>query len=310
MNEGYPFIDRENAWQQPVLIVPELGPWQLFAGKQPDSIDFDSVFMQGEGAGRFALPYEPGVRLYYGFRSAPLQTVLAEQHLPTQGAYNIRDLGGLRTQDGSMVAWGKLFRSDDLMNLTPTDLAYLAGIPLVTAIDFRTQNEISWAPDKLPDTVRHHYYYHIVPGGVDKDISERQLQQEGGASAFMRHIYCQLVVDKNIIDTYRKFFKRILEQDKQPLLFHCSAGKDRTGWAAALFYFALGVHTDDIFEDYMLSATYIEGKYPAGNERFTVKPSYLNAALSQVKESFGSMDKYLSEVLKIDLKKLRSMFLQ
>lgn len=297
------YIYRENPKSAACLAVSCPEPWKLYAGPSVESINYQQVVLQGTGAGVFTLPAKAHARQYFYFESAHFKTIMAEEKLPMQGGYNFRDMGGMRAIGGGKVVWGQLFRTDDLVGLTGTDLDYLASIPTVSVIDFRTPEEVVLAPDKLPVTTQHYYNYHIIPG---------KLSGMGGvqsAARLMREIYRQLVSDDKIMATYRKFFERIQEPDKLPLIFHCSAGKDRTGLAAALFYFALNVHYDDIMENYMLSAVYIEGKYPPDNDRFTVKPCYLEAAVDEVKKNYGSMEKYLVKALGLNLSQFKEKFL-
>ncbi len=304
-----PYITRKSASAEAYLVVRTPAPWRLFVGLSPDSIDYAHPVLEGEDAGRVVLPASLSQRQYFAFESGEVNIILAEQKLPLEGGYNFRDLGGARSQDGGQVVWGKLFRADDMVDLRPHDLHYLASIPIVSIVDFRTVEEAEWAPDKLPEGVRNVYPYHIVPGGIDS-LALQNLKKGGNVAAYMQDIYRELVVNPAIVKNYASFFKLVVEADKLPLLFHCSAGKDRTGWAAAMLYFALGVSKEDIMADYMLSADYIAGKYPDGNERFTVKPEYLEAAVDQAERGFGSMENYLTQALKLDLAALRKQFLE
>lgn len=299
-------IVRENAQAEASLQVENLsGQWRLFVGSP--AIDYGAPLLCGQGSGLFPLSLPDDQWLYFCLQSQNGQVFFAEKKLPLEGAYNFRDMGGFIGQQGRQVVWGKLFRADDMMELSKRDLRYLASIPITSIVDFRTSEEMDWAPDRKPPGLKNYFQYHVLPGG----ISGLNLETSSGLSAdeFMAKIYCNLVLDEGIIAVYSEFFQRIMEADKLPLLFHCSAGKDRTGWAAAMVLYALGVDEKIIMHDYMLSAQYIRGKYPPGNDRFTVKPQFLQAGLEQAKRSYGSIAGYLREALRVDTARLQAMYL-
>jgi protein-tyrosine phosphatase len=121
---------------------------------------------------------------------------------------------------------------------------------------------------------------------------------------------------------FEEFF-RILQASKGPLVFHCTAGKDRTGFATALFYEAMGVHRDIIVEDYLASGQYLrplqhsaqqfakeKGIDPAAIEPLLiVRPEYLEAAFDLIDKKYGGVEAYLKSELKVDVKKLRAKYL-
>ena len=112
-------------------------------------------------------------------------------------------------------------------------------------------------------------------------------------------------------DVYKEFFSILSEKENAPLLFHCSAGKDRTGIAAALLLSALGVDRETVTEDYMLSAEHITKKYefitrehPELKPLTTVRKEYLETAFRVIDEEFGGIERYLIDNLEVDLDKL------
>ncbi len=233
-----------------------------------------------------------------------------ERLLPMEGAYNARDLGGYKTINGKKVKWGKVFRSGDLHKLTSEDLTYLSEIPLKTFIDFRDASEISAAPDKKPESVVRTFSLPIISGDLDNDI--KKLTPELTPTLLID-------VNKSLVrdwqPAYKEFFNILMENKNAPLLFHCSAGKDRTGYAAALFLSALGVDRETIIRDYMLSDEFLKGKYdsiisayPVLAPLMTVKREYLEAALNLIDKEYGGMDNYLTKNLGVDLKKMREIY--
>ena len=233
-----------------------------------------------------------------------------EQRLiPLAGAYNVRDLGGYAAANGKRVAWGKVFRAGDLATLSHADLATLASIPIVSCIDFRTSQEVAAAPDLQPSTLRNEFALLIDPGNMLRMIN----LEAGLGEKAMQDINCMLVDDFQ--DEYAQFFAILAASANAPVLFHCSAGKDRTGYAAALFLAALGVHRQTIVQDYMLSAVYLGNKYDAILHKYpnmapalTVKPQYLDAAFDRIDQHYGGMESYLTNNLKVNREVLREMY--
>ena len=230
--------------------------------------------------------------------------------IPLAGAYNVRDLGGYAAAGGKRIAWGKVFRAGDLATLSHADLATLASIPIVSCIDFRTSQEVAAAPDLQPSTLRNEFALLIDPGNMLRMIN----LEAGLGEKAMQDINCMLVDDFQ--DEYAQFFAIMTTSANAPVLFHCSAGKDRTGYAAALFLAALGVHRQIIVQDYMLSAACLGNKYDAILHKYpnmapalTVKPQYLDAALDRIDQHYGGMERYLTKNLKADVQALRENYL-
>ena len=132
----------------------------------------------------------------------------------------------------------------------------------------------------------------------------------------MKDMNILLVTDSACIHQYKEFFKLLQNGDDIPLMFHCSAGKDRTGMGAALVLSALGVDEQTILKDYLLSNTYLANKYaglksqyPTISSLFEVKPEFLQAGLDKIKKDHGSVENYLTKVLGVDIQKMREMYL-
>ena len=231
-----------------------------------------------------------------------------ERRLKLQGGHNFRDLGGFIGHGGKRTATGKLYRADDLKSLTAADLDTLSAIPLLTIVDFRSDKEAAAGPDLVPQSVKDCLHYPIQPGSLSRELFMNAYTQEK-CRQLMCRIYEELAGDEACVSQYRKFFALLQSPEKLPLLFHCSAGKDRTGVAAALFLLALGVDEREVFEDYLESNRNLAGKYPDG-EVFRVRPEYLQIALRKIRDYPGGLEAYLTEVLQVDLCKLHEMYLE
>jgi protein tyrosine/serine phosphatase len=170
--------------------------------------------------------------------------------LSLAGAYNFRDLGRYPTTDGRMTVWGKLFRSDTLQELTGADLDVLRRIGLAGVIDLRTTAEVerSGRGPLAHEPVR---YLHA---SVLQDEGGESQAAPSGDDPSERYLW--------YLDAGRHALVAALEMvadpDSYPLVFHCAAGKDRTGVLAALVLDILAVRTEVIVEDYVLTETRID----------------------------------------------------
>lgn len=310
-------IVRDKATKAASLQLNTEGKWSLYAGSSVDNIDMDKPIAEGTGSGTFPVGVPDTVRSYFQIVTEKGKAILSESHLPMTGGYNFRDLGGYKNAEGRYVKWGKVFRSDDLHNLTDADLKYLSSIPLVSIVDFRSDDEISQAPDKNPSSLKENYKYSISPGNlmeaVVKDINALTVER---ADQLMKDMNVLLVTDSACIDQYRKFFALLQNPGDAPLMFHCSAGKDRTGMGAALFLSSLGVDEQTIMNDYLSSNTYLADKYakykaesPALTSLFEVKQEFLQAGLERIKKDHGSVENYLTKVLNVDIQKMKELYL-
>ena len=309
-------ISRDKYTKAASLHIETSDDWHIYAGDSVMSIDMSQPILSGSGAGSFALPVEYNKRSYFKLSVGMQNTLLAERILPMTGAFNFRDLGGIRLKDNRQVKWGKLFRADELTNLTNEDVEYLGSIPITSVIDFRAESEIKRAPDKLPLSARFSYPMAITPGAMRTD----GVQAGRGKASFshqMRHMNRLYVSDPACVRAYRIMFTIIQNNLSSPLVFHCSAGKDRTGMAAALILFALGASEETVIEDYMISKSNIADKYTALVEKypraepiFTVKRSYIMAGIDQMKKDHGSVMNFLTKVLRVDIPRLRRLYLE
>ena len=223
-----------------------------------------------------------------------------------EGASNFRDLGGYQGQDGRHLQWRKLYRSAHLAHLTQDDLNQLKALGVSRSADFRGLGESAHLAYHWPQLSRHALT--VEPTVVQRAQSMIEKGQEltAGDTVELMH------------DTYRSFvnvygnrfaqFLALLQLSDAPLVFHCTAGKDRTGWAAALLLTALGVDEEQIMEDYLLTNQLFKRPVSIfGNMSeevldalWRVQPSYLMASVDIVRAQHGSVDKYLTEALGVD----------
>lgn len=298
------------------LDIETKGQWMIFSGNSQDSIDFSTPLLTGTGSGSHKLPVLANKRIYYFLDTPDGKALLAERHLPMVGGYNFRDLGGIRNKDGKYTQWGKIFRSDDLNRLTAEDLAYLESIPLISVVDFRSPEEIKAAPDVVPVTVKKDYTYSIIPGNLSVNMAELDQLKAEQVDSIMKQMNISFVTDSTYYNRYKDFFDLLMNENEVPLLFHCTAGKDRTGMAGALVLYALNIDEQTIMDDYLSSNKYLEEKYksikeghPSLKSLFEVKPEFLQAGIDRMKEDHGSVENFIQNVLDVDIEKFRAKYL-
>jgi protein-tyrosine phosphatase len=256
--------------------------------------------------------------------------------LRLQGGRNFRDLGGYSTRDGRRVRWRTLYRSGVMSYLTPDDEVQLTARGIRVVCDLRTAEERTREPTRWqPPGVRWLQW--------DYDSSEISLK---GFLA-VHGIDSPEDTRSAMIALYRLFPARFeaqfaalfheLADGALPLVFNCSAGKDRTGLAAALILTALGVGHDDVMADYSLTNSAVDlerelfahrrGSIGVGNEHahlatvgrearaplLTADPRYLDAAFAQIATDHGSIDNYLQTRLELTptaLARIRDLLLE
>lgn len=195
--------------------------------------------------------------------AAPVMPLaVAEPHerlLPLQGGRNFRDLGGYGTVDGQHIKWGLLFRSGSMHGLTDGDYTYLEQRGIRVVCDFRDTREraaepVNWPGSGAPRVLSDDYRLDMagfMPAGDAKNWTPEQ------ARGAMTASYPRLLVQFH--DQYRRMFAELLA-GHAPLAFNCSAGKDRTGVAAALLLTALGVPRPTVIDDYLLTNRYLDAR--------------------------------------------------
>ena len=216
-----------------------------------------------------------------------------------QGASNFRDLGGYRNADGRRVRRGQVFRSDHLAGLTALDHQQLQALGVRHSLDFRGRTEHSLTPYDIPGVQR--VALPIEPTVIARMqalVAQGVVPSTEETVDLMRETYRDFV--NHNADTFGRFLKHLLEAPN-PQVFHCTAGKDRTGFAAALLLSALGVDRATIEQDYLLTNqlykrdSRLEGQgHPhVMKVLWQVQPEFLQAAFDAVDQQHGGMRDYL-----------------
>ncbi len=232
-------------------------------------------------------------------------------------APNLRDLGGWPTTDGHQIRAGRVFRSAGLSGLDGDDLQSFAALGIRTVYDLRTAAEVAEQPDVLPDGTHLELAdvladaQHAAPAELRQIFADSaaatQLLGDGQAERYFEKAYRDFVTLPSAKTAYRELFEGIAQAD-EPVLFHCATGKDRTGWATAALLLLLGVPEDSVLEEYLLTNTdllptlqhWLDAFRDNGGDPdlllpiLGVQPSYLEAALGEVRREYGDIEQYFT----------------
>lgn len=242
------------------------------------------------------------------------------RHVALEGARNFRDLGGYATEDGRRVRWGLFYRADSLGELTDADLARIHALGIQLVCDFRSAEEKAEEPDRLPaadppelvelpildDSFSPSAFREKITSGELGDLDLRQMLIEGNRLFATRYA-----------PVYAAMFERLTQRESLPAVVHCTAGKDRTGFAAAVVLRTLGVPEETVYEDFLLTNHYTADEiertlwiirfaslFRTDPEQVRpvlgVERAYLEAAFEAIQEGYGSFDAYRREALGLD----------
>ena len=230
------------------------------------------------------------------------------------GTSNTRELGGYKTEDGRSLKWGVLYRSDKLSELTDADQEYLLQLGIKRVIDFRSSEEKQNEPDQLPSTLKYIEMPIEADGAIRPKVEailKGDLNEDVGAIL--------VETNKEFISDFSGVYKGFIEsliENQEPTLFHCTAGKDRAGFAAALVLLAVGVPEKIVIEDYMKTNKYTEetiqdyinkiNLYSLGSvdaeilrPLLGVEERFIRAALDEIKQKYGNVETFIRDELEI-----------
>ena len=252
--------------------------------------------------------------------------------MPLEGAMNFRDLGGYVGLDGRTVRWGKVFRSDALHALTDRDLDVVASLGLRSVFDLRWPYEREEQPTIIPEANGHQSVHLMLADDPDRVAGKGVLDQILDGTLPEADDEYVIGIYKDVLGNGASMFGTLLthvaDPDWLPALFHCAAGKDRTGIAAALLLSVLGVDDETILDDYELTNIYrsnrrIEELRPsieaAGVDIEKVRPflsarrPVLEATLRHLRDDHGGVEAYLlgpAGMASGTLSRLRDMLLE
>ncbi|MGW1196526.1 tyrosine-protein phosphatase [Streptomyces sp. NPDC002536] len=239
------------------------------------------------------------------FRLVPDQgdpLTLADRSLHLASAPNFRDAGGYRTAGGQWVRMGVLYRTGELSKLTDADVTKLRRLGIRTDYDLRAPGERAKAPDRIPQDTRY-----VVADVAGEDVGLPATPEQ--AAELMTEANRAYVSKDSARTAYGALFRDAANPAAQALVYHCSAGKDRTGWASAALLTALGVDRGTVMRDYLATNEYRAEEVKAALSQATphdaaiLKPvlearsEYLNASFDEVEKRYGTFGNYLHQGL-------------
>ncbi|MET8427567.1 tyrosine-protein phosphatase [Nocardia sp. NPDC004860] len=257
----------------------------------------------GSGSGSGSLGSSGSSDSGSGVANDPVSTLPAPASttIRLDGAANFRDIGGYRTSDGHTVRTGVAFRSNRLAGLTDADLVKLATAGVTLDVDLRAGSERSSAPDRVPTGAQYKVadvisfdsgisFHEFPPITLGRGVIDGVVN---GSASLVQSIDYPFMVNFHGADVAFGTLLRSIAGNSGATVYHCTDGKDRTGWATAVLLTVLGVPRDVVNADYLASNAEL------GNPQ-AVQLSWLEAAFGEVDRLYGSVDKYVRDGLGLD----------
>ncbi len=239
----------------------------------------------------------------------------AERLIGLTGGHNFRDMGGYPAMGGRQTAWGRLYRSGTMVALADADHAVLDRLGLRLICDLRSTRERTSKPSRLPAKPAYEVWsrdHRTSAADVVEAIQSPQAHA-GSAGELMQALYRDLPYEQ--AESYKVLFARLARGDV-PLVFHCTAGKDRTGVAAALLLDLLSVPRHMIYEDFALTDLAFDnlrsliledpemGRLADYDQKLwepllRADPAYLDALFDTIAKRHGTTARYMRDVLDI-----------
>lgn len=295
-----------------------VGPVDLFASPVPNQ-DKMMLVQRNVSINSARLPSPlPGIhRVYFFIRptNGTKAMWVSNRVLPLEGVANFRDMGGYETGDHHHVRWGEFYRSAAPSGLTRDDYALIDTLGIKSVTDLRTRAEQQKQPTRWRGTAPS-FFLSDKPS-LPSDMTDRThlaKLDDIQTKALMESFYAQM--PNYYAPELKALFARLVAH-QTPMLTHCTAGKDRTGFASALILYALGVPEQTILDDYAMSGDLLRAHLtpsfkaamadhqnggamaasPAMHSLLASDPAYLKAAFDSVRKQYGSIDAYLAQKL-------------
>jgi protein-tyrosine phosphatase len=303
-------------------VATTSAPVDVRWGPTPDAIDQPVAGLRGYVGSSATIPDPaPGARAFFRIAAGDGGVTVAERRVVLEGQPNFRDLGGYVTADGRSVKWGQIYRSGELGKLTEADLAVIDRIGIALVCDLRSDSEVAALPDPAGAADEQ---LRLAVNDESVDVAAITAAITAGDLSSLSPTLLLDGMPKVALDftaNWRDLLLRISDPTNRPTNFHCTAGKDRAGWASAMVLRALGVPEETVMADYLLSNDYRaeanaatiaqvrtlvaavngvpEDEVDMSNlvALLDVRPEYLQAAFDAVDAAYGSFDAYLTDGL-------------
>ncbi|GBQ86334.1 tyrosine-protein phosphatase [Asaia krungthepensis] len=310
-----------------------LGTVDIFASLTPDASAMKPVqhHVTAQTA-QVTAPFQGTHRVYFFIKpvSGKGGEWIANRVLPLEGVANFRDMGGYETADHHHVRWGEFYRSAAPSGLTPADYAFVDTLGIKSVTDLRTQAEQQKQPTHWQGASP--AFFPSDKPTLPADMTDRSklaTLDEPRAKALMESFYTKM--PSLYAPELKGIFARLLAH-QTPTLTHCTAGKDRTGFASALILYALGVPEETILRDYAMSGDLLRAHLtpsfraamadhqnggamaasPSMRAMLNSDPDYLKAAFASIRQHYGSIDAYMAQEIGVgpqEVATLRRLYL-
>ncbi|MDO5858304.1 tyrosine-protein phosphatase [Myroides odoratimimus] len=309
------------------ISFAEKGNYTIYSGKSKQTIDWGKpIHLKSQQL------YEvdkDSRRPYYAVVNSVQDTIyVAERKIPFDKVHNFRDIGGIKTKDGRVVNWGRFYRADALATIQDSEFDLFNDLGITKVFDLRGAHEVEKAPNNQPKQVK---YIHIPVFNEVNAEYFKEIEKKFISGDFTLEDADQMLLDANrdFASLYTAKFKdlvhQILEEDT-PIVYHCSAGKDRTGFTSALLLSILNVDRATILDEYEMTNFYTQhtiedniekmsklmpGVKKINKEAFRammgVKKEFLQMAFDTIDQRYGGMDNYIKNQLGISDQKRKEL---
>ena len=233
---------------------------------------------------------------------------------------NFRDFGGYKSHNGARLKSGILFRSGCLDEASDDDLEKLASIGIKTICDLRTDQERNQKPDRMPVNSSVKLIHIPISGSMQDEVENiSRLSpwlsgkvRKANYAEIARRTYTEYVTDFKA--EFAEALKLFTDSNNLPILIHCTAGKDRTGFSCALVQLTLGVPFEIVIQDYLLSNDHLEKLKAETSQRLRVptmlgfpvdkflpliesRKEYIEAAIAQINSDYQGIENYVRQGL-------------
>ena len=310
-------------------VTPQIdGYVRVYAGSSPYNIveDIPVGMAKIDDQRLVIINNNPTTRPYYSIVfNNESKIIVASRNINIPNVQNFRDLGGYKVYSIDKGGkWGQVYRTGNLDKIDNNGISKLKNLNVKTIVDLRPVSEQNTSP-----LLTNNFQLYSIPiyckdsGNLLEKIEKREITRNQ-IKAHMKEIYTDLV--KNNKEQYRQIFDILLDSSNYPIVFQCSTGKEQSGIVAYLLLSTLGVNDETIKVDYRRSNeflditevyTYASSLSNNAQEALTAlllaQDDYIDAAIQEVKSSYGNIEAFMTEGLGLeerDLQKLRSMLLE
>lgn len=251
------------------------------------------------------------------------QIKVAERLIPFRGTLNFRDLGGYPTTDGRRTKWGKIYRSDHLRKFRKAEYPYFDTLNIKTICDFRGHSVAKRFPNNLPknNNIKTHRLPIVSEGLEMRELRTKILRNEledFDAKKILLHAYSEFI--HHAVPRFKVVFNE-LKAGNYPILLHCTAGKDRTGFVSAIILSLLGVPKEIVFKDYLASNYFRKAETEKYLERgriitkdvekllplMEIQADYLQSAFDTIEREYGTVEEYIKQEMEFTAEEVEAL---